>query len=90
MSDKNQKQFQVKILFDRQESNCFGGVGAQRVTLLIDEEVKNTVLDHFFKQESVLTVTLSDGSTRYINTRNILYIDVTEVTESPTEETRVP
>lgn len=90
MGDKNQKQFQVKILFDRQESNRFGGVGAQGVTLLIDEEVKNTVLDHFFKQESVLTIMLSDCSTRYINTKNILYIDVTEVTENPTEETRVP
>lgn len=79
MSDKKKKQFQVKILFDRQESNIFGGLGAQGVTLLIDEEVKNTVLDHFLKQESVLTITLSDLSTRYINTKNILYIDVTEV-----------
>jgi hypothetical protein len=78
MSDKKKKQFQVKILFDRQESNLFGGLGAQGVTLILDEPTKNTVLDHFLKQESVLTVTLNDFSTRYINTKNILYIDVTE------------
>lgn len=76
---KNEKQFQVKILFDRQESTVFGGVGAQGVTLLLDETVKNTVLEHFIKQDSVITVTMSDFSTRYINTRNILYVDVTEV-----------
>lgn len=76
---KNEKQFQVKILFDRQESTVFGGVGAQGVTLLLDETVKNTVLEHFIKQDSVITVTMSDFSTRYVNTRNILYVDVTEV-----------
>lgn len=85
MDKKREKQFQVKILFDRQESNAFGGVGAQGVTLLLDESVKNTALDHFIKQESVITVTLSDFSTRYINTRNILYIDVTEAVEDKKE-----
>ena len=79
---KTEKKFYVRILFDRQESNTFGGVGAQGVTLLLDESVKDTVVDHFVKQESVITVTLSDFSTRYINSRNILYIDITEVAET--------
>lgn len=77
--DKQEKQFKVDVLFDKKESTVFGGLGAQSLTLLLPESVKNTVIDHFLKQESVLTVTMSDLSTRYINTRNILYIDVTEV-----------
>lgn len=75
------KSCQVVIIFDRKEGSPFGGVNAQSVTLLIDEDTKNKVIKQFTEQEGVLTVHLSNGVIRHINARNILYIDETEIVD---------
>lgn len=74
-----EKMYQLTIAFDRQESGIFGGISAQSVHIVVPESVKNQVIQHFEDQHSVLAVTMQDNSTRYINTRNILFIDVVEV-----------
>lgn len=73
------KKFKVVISFDKPESNLFGGYGFQSVTVVVSEETKDKILTEFFEQKSVLTVYMTDSAIRYLNTRNILCIDVSEV-----------
>lgn len=79
--DNKEKQFQVKIGFDKPDSSPFGGVSFANTTLLVGEGIKNTILDHFNKQDSVISIQLGEGLVRHVNSRNILYIDVTEIKE---------
>lgn len=77
---KKDKQFQVKIGFDKPESNVFGGMSYANTTCIVGTEVKDKIVEQFAHQENVITINLG-GVVRHVNTRNILYIDVLEITE---------
>lgn len=79
-----EKSFSVKIYFNKQESNMFGLTNSSTV-LVIPESVKDQILEEFKNQNSILTIGYSDNVgvgvatlIRYVNCRNILYIDVAE------------
>ena len=74
-----EKKYRVLISFDKPESNLFGGLGYQSVVVVVSESVKDTIVDEFMEQRSVITVNMQDSTVRYLNTRNILCIDVSEV-----------
>lgn len=71
--------FRVVISFDNTEANVFGGVGHQSVVVNVPETVKDEIITEFIQQNSVITVNMSDSSVRYLNARNILCIDVSEI-----------
>ena len=80
-----EKQFLVKIGFDKPESSVFGGMSFANTTCQVGEEIKNKIVEEFTEQKNILTIVLANGL-RHVNTRNILYIDVTEIEEQKEEK----
>lgn len=81
-----EKKFNVKVAFDKAESNMFGGLSNSVTVLIVPESVKDQLLKEFKNQDSVIAVRLAADSkgfepTRYINCRNILYIEVVEIAD---------
>lgn len=75
-----ERTFNVTIVFDRKEGSRFGGVQAQVTTLLLDAKTTGDLVSHFQSKDGVISIAFPDGkTTRYINTANILYMDVQEI-----------
>lgn len=76
-----ERQFRIDIWFDKPEATLFGSLTNTHLALVLGESQKDKVLEQFFKQEGVLTITMSDGKVRHLNSKNILIIDEEEIVE---------
>lgn len=74
-------KYNLTIIFDRKEGSPFGGISAQSVSIMTDKDTRDKVLEQFHGGEGVLSVSLNNGITRHINSKNILYIDEVEISE---------
>ncbi len=72
------KQFSIGIYFSALRQSVFGAEQRDNMALVISEENKDRLLEDFCKQESVVSINLGNGAVRYVNARNILYIEVAE------------
>lgn len=80
------KNFKVTIVFETQESNIFGGLSKSTLTLAVDEDTKSRIVDEFLNDQKNITINLFNGVIRYVNTKNILYIDTVEIIEKEGEK----
>jgi len=74
-----EKHFSVNVYFSVPKRTAFGVDTHESMALLISEANKERLLEDFNEQENVMAVNLGDGTVRYVNTKNILFIDVSEV-----------
>ena len=80
------KNFKVSIVFEAQESNIFGGLSKSTLNLAIDQETTEKLINEFLEDQKNIVIKLSNGVTRYLNTKNILYIDTVEIIEKEGEK----
>jgi len=80
------KNFKVSIVFETQESNIFGGLSKSTLNLAIDQETTEKLVNEFLEDQKNIVIKLPNGVTRYLNTKNILYIDTVEIIEKEGEK----
>lgn len=80
------KNFKVTITFETQESNIFGGLSKSTLNLAIDQETTEKLVNEFLEDQKNIVIKLPNGVTRYLNTKNILYIDTVEIIEKGGEK----
>ena len=78
--------YSVIISFDTVEHNSLFGVGGYaRLSFSVNEETKNVVIEAFQSGNSIIPINVDANTVRYVNMKNVLYIDVKEQKEETDE-----
>lgn len=80
MNKSEPKLHKIIITFDKVESGVFGGLQNQSLVLTIPEDQAKALVTQFHEGSGILSVFLGKDSAgnetwKYVNTKNILYID---------------
>lgn len=90
MSKSSQNLHRIFIYFDKKESNAFGGLSNQSIVLDVTEEQASKVITQFHEGAGVFSVNLGKDERgvetwKYINAKNILFIDELVIPNNPKE-----